>query len=268
MYYNTAMKIVYADLLVITNLLFDYILLLLASRLCSQRPQRLRLLLASAAGAAYALACCIDGSDFLPSPGGKILSCAVICLIAFYGRPNFARQCAVFLAMSAAMGGALWALGLSGGYSVSLCGAFCGISLAVYLGLSDILSPQNSELMSIEIEFNSRRCCLSALHDTGNSLTDPVSGDHVIVVTPAALKGIIPGLAQSSGLDDGVALLQYFDLFPDTRGKFRLIPFRALGKGGLVPAFRPDRLRINGKDAVYLVAISSEVQGKLYEGIV
>ena len=68
---------------------------------------------------------------------------------------------------------------------------------------------------------------------------------------------------------DPVAFLSAAGAYPELKGRLRLIPFSALGGGGLPPVFRPDRLLIEGKEDRYrLIAISPEAAGPGFEGIV
>ena len=82
----------------------------------------------------------------------------------------------------------------------------------------------------IQIDFNGKSVTCSAKVDTGNSLTEPFSNAPVAVVCEECLSGIEP--RQKSG-------------------KIRLVPFQAVSGGGLLPAFKPDKLTvIIGKDKI------------------
>ena len=72
--------------------------------------------------------------------------------------------------------------------------------------------------------------------DTGNSLTEPFSGDPVILVKRAALA---PLLDSEEGL------------------RFRLVPYGSIGGEGILKAFRPDELFIDGRksEKSYYIAI-------------
>ena len=80
--------------------------------------------------------------------------------------------------------------------------------------------------------------------DTGNTLTEPFSNAPVVVVDAACIASIMP---------------------KEESGKIRYVPFQAVSGGGLLPAFRPDKLTIfTGKNCieineVYIAATQSKL---------
>ena len=55
----------------------------------------------------------------------------------------------------------------------------------------------------------------------------------------------------------------------ELRGRLRLIAYTAVGGNGMLPAFRPDALTVNGeKRERTLIALSPYVSGEGYEAIV
>ena len=104
-----------------------------------------------------------------------------------------------------------------------------------------------------------------ALLDTGNSLFDPVSGMEVMVVSAHALSPVFadyPGLAACPAVE----LVERAARFPELAGRFRLIPYSAVGGAGLLAAFRPDALTVGGETrAELLAAVSPELQGDGYD---
>ena len=114
-----------------------------------------------------------------------------------------------------------------------------------------------------------RSVCFSALHDTGNSLSDPLSGARVMAVSPRALAPLFGEEAALLRERDPVLLLEKSGHSPVWKGRLRLLPFSALGGGGLLPVFRPDALRLDGEERRdLLVAIAPEAAGEGFEGIV
>ena len=74
---------------------------------------------------------------------------------------------------------------------------------------------------------------LSVMLDTGNMLTDPLTGHPVIIAEKSALKGIVP---IGVDLTDPIAMSQHI------KG-IRLIPFKSLGcENGLLAGFKPDKV--------------------------
>ena len=267
------MEIIYIDRLFLTNLLADYLLLLCAARLCCLHLKRLRYFLAALLGAGYAAAVFLPGLSFLASPGWKLGFGALLGLIA-YGRERRALGCTgVFLVLSAALGGALWALELSfgplrlNGKLLVLCFLLAYGALRLIFGSAAGRSDKRK--VSVQIRLLGRSCAFTAIADSGNCLSDPLTGAAVAVACPHALAPLFGPAQPLLEIRDPVAFLSAAGAYPELKGRLRLIPFSALGGGGMLPAFRPDRLLIEGKEDRYrLIAISPEAAGPGFEGIV
>jgi stage II sporulation protein GA (sporulation sigma-E factor processing peptidase) len=103
---------VYVDSLFVINLIVNYVMLLVTAKICVVGTKRLRLLLAAAAGAAYAVAAVFPAAAFLVNPFVKIAFGVLIALAAFGGGPRLLRAVLVFFAVSAAFGGVVMAASL------------------------------------------------------------------------------------------------------------------------------------------------------------
>ena len=108
--------------------------------------------------------------------------------------------------------------------------------------------------------------------DTGNDLSDPVSGRPALVLDRRAAARVLPVEAAlplaALRADNAPAVLA---ALPGTyRTQFQLLPYRAIGKeGGLLLAFRPERAERDGKPWQGLAAISPErVANGFYEGLI
>ena len=109
------MEVIYIDSLFFLNLGVDYLLCLAAARICGLYLRRRRYVLAALLGAAYSVAVYLPGLGFLASWPGKLAAAALMSLVAYGREKRPMRCCAVFLAVSAAFGGALWAMSMSAG---------------------------------------------------------------------------------------------------------------------------------------------------------
>ena len=126
--YNCRMEVIYIDSLFFLNLGVDYLLCLASARICGLYLRRRRYVLAALLGAAYSVAVYLPGLGFLASWPGKLAAAALMSLVA-YGREKRPMRCyAVFLAVSAAFGGALWAMSISAG-----AGGSAPMPLAVFV---------------------------------------------------------------------------------------------------------------------------------------
>ena len=189
------MTVIYIDSLFLLNFVVDYLLLLCAGRLAGEVLHRGRLALGAALGAAYAAAVFFPGMGFLLHPLCK-LSAAVLSLLAGYGGSRrLLRVTLVFFAVSAAFGGGIFALELLGGrgltlkngifYSamdlklILLSAAGCYVLITLVLQRSARHTPR--ELAPAVLTLEGKRVALTALVDTGNTLTDPATGRPVMV---------------------------------------------------------------------------------------
>lgn len=260
------MKVIYADRFFLLNLLIDYLLCLLSARVCGLVLRRRRYLLAALIGAAYAVLTLLPGTAFLSRPPGKLAAAALMAAAAFGGEAHALRCGAVFLCVSAAFGGGLWAISAAGGrpvfdarvllLSFALC--YAGLQL-LFRGRAGL--PERPRV-EIRATLGGRESRFMALVDTGDQLRDPHSGAAVMLACPHALAPLFPGLDLAA---DPVSLLA----LPEARGRFRLISFRAVGGSGLLPLFRPERVTVGGQlRRDLLIAVSADAQGEGFEAII
>ncbi len=252
------MEVLYLDRLVAVNFLIDYCLLLLSGRVCGAYLRRGRFALAALVGAAYAGAGVLPGWTWLLHPALKLALGVLLSLIAFGGESGLGRCTAVFFAAAALFGGGVYAASLLAG-SDPLRGSVAPLSLRVF-ALSFAVCYTAASLLfrrrakragrivrPVVIRFGGREARLPGWRDSGNDLHDPVTGLAAAVADRRALQSLLPSLP-----DDPVAA------FEELRGSgaYRLLPYRAVGAGGLLLAFRPDAVEVDGKREDLLVALS------------
>lgn len=266
------MEIIYADSLFLLDLAADYLLCLTAARLSGLSLKRLRYFAAALLGAAYSVLAVLPRFGFLALPPCKLAMAGIMGLVAYGGEAHPIRCTAVFLAVSAAFGGAVWAVSLSGGAFPNMrvlifSFAACYIGLSLVAGYRARASAARRE--RVELSFLGRSCAFSALVDTGNCLLDPLSGHEVLVASPAALAPLFPGCGGLLGIEDPVELVSAASALPELKGKFRLIPFSAVGGGGLLPVFRPESASVGGRArSALMVAVSKSAEGDGFQGII
>ncbi len=271
--YNGAMKILYADLYFFWNLLADYLLCLAAGRLCALRLRRGRYLLAALFGACYALALLLPLPPVLGAPGARLGAGLLMGLIAFGGEAQPLPCILSLLGVSAAFGGALSALSeLSGGGLRLSYRLLLSSFLAIY-GFLKLLSRFRSRHLGcpraeIRLRFLGRETGFSALVDSGNAARDPATGLALLIASPAVLAPLFGALAPLLEELSPVELLEALSRDALCAGKLRLVPFRSLGGGGLLPVFRPEALWVDGKKREdLLVAVSREARGNGFDAI-
>ena len=274
------MQVIYVDSLFFLNLCIDYLLCLVSARVCGLCLKRRRYLLAALIGACYSVAVFLPGMDFLSSPLCKLFAALLMGLAAFGRETKVLRCCAVFLSVSAAFGGAVWAISMAGGEAFSdraylpVSMRALVLSFALCYGGISLLFRRRATLLDkrrvqVRLVFLGRECRFMALLDTGNSLSDPVSGKAVMVAGLHALQPVLGSAAEFFSSAGPVDALELLSQLPEYAGKFRLIPYCAVGVSGMLPVFAPELLFIDGKEEKeLLVAVSPTAVGDGFEAII
>lgn len=252
--------VVYLDRVFLLNLLLDYLLLLAAAQLSGRTLHRLRLLACAAGGGAYAVLTFLPGCGFLRTPLCQLAVGSIIALCAYGGR---GRPALLFLLLSGGLAGFVLALGLWAGSPTGLLGRvyrgevswplLLGAALGFYVLLRLLLGQGarhgGGELLKITISVCGRKQTVTALHDTGNTLRDPVSGRPALVLERNAAEELWPPevaavLASSLPPEEKMARLHR----QGAAVTFSLLPFRSVGTpAGLLLAARSDYIEINGR---------------------
>lgn len=270
---GAGVTVIYVDTLFLLNALVDYLLLLGAARLAGERLRRLRFALGAILGGGYAVAIFLPGGAFLQRLPCRLAVLALMSVAAYGGSRRLLRQSLLFLALSCALGGGVLAVSLLGGRGLTLsggvvysamdiktvllsaAGCYAAVTL-VFRGLARHTASVG-ELAAVRLALDGRSVELTALRDTGNTLTDPVAGIPVLVAEGALLLPLLPpGTLMAGELADPVACMERLRDGP-LAGRVRLLPYRAVGvERGLLLALRPDGLWVNGERRDMLAALS------------
>ena len=269
------MTVVYIDALFLLNLVMNYLLLLSAGKLTGEILHRLRLGLGAAAGALYASAVFFPGMGFLTHPLCKASSAVVMLLIGYGGSRRLLRVSLVFFGVSAAFGGGIFALELLDGqgsalkngvfYSamdlrlILLSAAACYVVITLVFRRAVRHSAARGEVVPAVLTVEGRKAVLTALVDTGNTLTDPVTGRPVMVAEGEKVAALFPAgqAPDAAGLRNPAAALERLGR-SGWHGRCRLLPYQAVGiECGMLLALRLDGARIGMQEyGNILVALS------------
>ncbi len=214
----------------------------------SGSSQRARLLAGAALGACYAVASC--GVPFLALMPVKAAAGLLMVRLCFGARSTteLVRLAALFYLVSCAAAGGALALGkvsdasffAGGGYYIDVPFRVVAAAGAVSWGLTGLLfrgEAKAREACRVHLDFAGHSADFSLLVDTGNDLSDPVSGRPALVLDRRAAARVLPVEAAlplaALRADNAPAVLA---ALPGTyRTQFQLLPYRAIGKeGGLV----------------------------------
>lgn len=256
------MTVVYLDRVVLLNLAVDYLLLLATARLAGLPLRRGRLALAAALGALYAAAVFLPGCRMLAHPTCRLAAGVAVCRLAWRRELRPWRLTALFFLLSGALAGLLLAAGLAAGSPGAilsrvyyadiswpvLLGSAIGFGLLLHLVFRQGARHEGGELMDVTVSLQGRRLRLRALHDTGNTLRDPVSGQPVLVLEQGALGELWPPqaaeiIAMDLPPEEKMARLHRLD----SGCRWSLLPFCAVGTAaGLLLAVRSDYVKVGG----------------------
>ena len=268
------MTVIYVDTLFVLNGAVDYLLLLAAARLAGEPLDRLRSALGAVLGGGYAVAVFLPGLDFLARPPCRLAAAVLMVLTAFWRSRRLLRQVVIFFALACAFGGGVLAIGLLGGRGLTLSAGVLSSAMDLkivllsaagcYAALSLVLrgagrhAGPGGELRQVRLTLGERQTELTALVDTGNTLTDPATGRPVLVAEADCLAPLLPAGVRlgPEALEDPAGALE--GLEGPWRRRFRLLPYRAVGvECGMLLALRLDKVQVGGEDRGAMLAALS-----------
>lgn len=255
------MTVVYIDVLFLLNFTVDYLLLFASARITGEMISRPRLALGALVGAGYAAALFLPGCEWLSGPFCKVCSAVLMVLTGFGKSRRLLRLLLVFFGVSAALGGVILALQLvgAGGLTLENGVLYTGFDIRVLL-VTIILSyvilslvferaalhgGERQDLKTAYININGKSLRLTVLTDTGNTLTDPIHNQPVMVAEVEAMQEFLP---KGIDLSDPVGSLGCLN-DELMKKRFRLLPYRAVGvKNGMLLAIRTDSVVIGKRE--------------------
>lgn len=246
---------VYVDLYFLINASMDLLCLAMTAAILHRAAKRWRLLLAAVVGGAYAVGMLLVGIGGVTGVLLDLCMAVLLAAIAFAARGGRAgqllRNAGAYALLSALLGGLMTVLyrflnrlnlplealqgdGLSA-WMFAILAAVAGFF--TLRGGKLFRRSEATHDVRLEIVVAGRTAHLCALVDSGNLLTDPLSGRSVIVADPEKLTPQLP-----DGLLD--ALSHPTDAREPYIRRVRLIPARTATGDGMLAAFIPDRLTV------------------------
>lgn len=250
--------VVYLDGVFALNAVLDGLLLSAAGRLTGRRPPLGRLLCAAALGGGYAAAAFLPGLEGLSGPVGMGLAMVAMVAVAF--RRRLLGPGGALLGLSCGLAGGLLVLerllkGLH--YSGGLPGSWqdgrllllsgSGVWALVCLWLRR-RGKQAGRRVPVLLELGGKQRLLTALVDSGNGLTDPISGRGVLVVEWDAVAHCLPPELTREVCRAPAGYLEALArAWP--QGRLRLVPCRTVQTaGGVLLAATARRVQVDGVD--------------------
>lgn len=260
---------VYVDVLFLENCIINYIILEVTSRLAKSRQSGLRTVCGASIGALYTvLIVLFPYVNLWYSMAGKLLLSFLMVSVSFgikriseFFKMLIAFYISTFIFAGAAFAfiyfkksseiignGIVYLYWQSKWSSILLAALSTIIMVKILLEFIQIKITREKLHVPVRIVFEKMGVGIEALIDTGNSLSDPLSGMPVIVVEFAAIKKILPveifNLFDQSMENDLVAVMNVISN-SSWFSRFRIIPFTSLGKeNGVLIGFKPDYIEI------------------------
>lgn len=257
---------IYIDIVLIENLIMNYIILFTTAVVLKIRVNHIRLILASLLGAGYSIIAYMGIIKVYSSIILKIILSVLIIYIAFNPQ-NIKKMCKdllLFYLVSFVFGGAAFALiyiikpqnilmknGLFlGTYTLKTVMLGAVVAFCIIIGAFAIIKNKISKkdmFCEIEILINQKKIKTKAMIDTGNMLKEPITNVPVIVVEHILLyscmpKEILNNLKEIMGGDFKNIPC---DIQEKYISKLKLIPFSSLGKqNGMLIGIRPEYVKV------------------------
>lgn len=258
---------VYADVVLLENLIMNYLILWSTARLTRYSYSKTKLVIASLLGAIYALLSYFPEYSYLFSFLMKVLFSILIIIVA-YTPAQFhllIKLTGIFYIVSFVFGGAAFGLfyfinGLSlTSNGISFIKDFPTKVLVVAIIIAYITIKYSWDyvqhrikrerlIVKVEMSFDNKQLCLDALVDTGNSLRDPITNVPVMITDYSIVRELLPNdiqkIFEHSGENDLNAIAEIMSS-SKWAARFRIVPFKSLGReNGMLVGFRPDRVTI------------------------
>ena len=264
------MCVIYIDILLAINLAVDYLVLFGTARLAGARFERLKGFFAAIIGAVYSLSVLFDFSKTVSMVTRFVVS-ALMVRITFGKRKtkDFISLLTIFYICGFLFSGFMMLIN-----SIVHSDSFFVKSGIVYFEFSAVgivLSGTAAFIVTeilqrlfrrgepegafiARIFYGGKSVVLKGFTDTGNSLSDPISGAPIAVSPPEPLEKILPETLFASLMDDGLSM----------ESGIRLIPCKTVSGSMLIPAFRPEKLVIKNEYGDFeaeniMIAISKNV---------
>lgn len=266
---------IYAEYLLLENMVINYILLYLTRKLTKTEANNIRILLASFIGAIYALVIFFPPLKFMTKFIIKISISILIIVVAFNPAKlrKFVRLIATFYVMAFIFAGASLAL-----FYLADVKAYAGngifyikdfpvkvlviavsisyILIKIVWGYIQSILTKNKIFVPIVVGLNDKKVEIIGLLDTGNLLRDPVTQTPVIIIQFSAIKDLLPEQVQSifeKYKENDLEVISAITVENISNMKFRLIPFKSLGKeNGMLIGFKPDKVIVkDDEDKVF-----------------
>lgn len=275
MYYE-----IYLDIIFIINFIFDLILLFLLQIINGKKSKFGRMICAAAIGGLMATIVTIfPGINVVIRFMLIYIVSSILMIKIAFGRMNIREliiQMIILYVMTYFVGGLISSIyhntnlrlhlsRISNGIKVS------DISWTYIVIITSLIIPvilfiiwflrgyykRNPEIYKIELIMGEKNVKTNGMLDTGNCLYDPVFNKPVIIVEFSQINQLLSDELikdlkwATEHLKGDKSITDQWDLVSESAARLRFIPYQSIGKKGLLPGIRLDKIVIyRGKDII------------------
>lgn len=257
---------IYIDIIILENLIMNYIILYATGLISKNRIYYFRILCASLIGAIYSVAQYVSDLQIYSNLIMKVSLSIIIVFVAFnpQGVKKLCKQLLLFYLTTFTFGGVATYLiymlkpenviirnGMFVGtyvLKVIFIGAIVGtIILIISFKLAKNKITKKDMICQVKIVLNKKEKILNAIVDTGNMLKEPITGNPVMVVERTSLYDLMPKEILNNTED---ILGGDFEKIPEEiKGEYihrlKIIPFSSLGKqNGMLVGIKPEEVEV------------------------
>lgn len=264
----------YGDVLFLVNFTMDFLTLYITASILKRKVKTLRLCLSSGIGALYGVASCFMSGSVLFLIAVNIAVSFLMCRIAFDRR--ILPCCALFYGVGCLLGGFMTALfgfmkNTSGAPTVYVDGSYRTLpseiplgwmaAVAACIGIAAIAGgryfKKSRDLdCAVTVITENGTFAFDGISDSGNLLSDPISGRAVIIIKKDEFLKLVPPPLLHFYENEDVAVLP--DLPPLYRPSVRLVPSSSLGGDKLLLCYLPKAVTVDGIERSVLLAMGSD----------
>ena len=269
----------YIDLILLENIIMNYIIILATGMVCRVNIKHIRVLLASILGAIYAILVYIIDLKIYTNPIVKVIISVCMIYISFDSTnvKILLKQLLIFYLTSFCFGGAAYYLlhNINPNMIQSVNGVLIGtypIKIAILGGILGFFIinisfriiknklTKKDMIYEVEIFYNEKSSNIKVILDTGNLLTEPITKTPVLIVEAEKLKGIIPQDILNN-IENVIYNNSFDNIDEEIKTRCSIIPFSSIGKdNGIIIGFRPDYIKIYTEEG-------EEIRKKVIVGI-
>lgn len=257
---------IYIDVIIVENLIMNYIILYATGTISKVKISYLRIFCSSMIGAIYAITEYTLKLNIYSNIIIKTILSVIIIYVAFNPQniKKMCKQLIIFYVTTFTFGGIATYLiyvlkpqniiiknGMYVGtyvLKVIFIGAIIG-TIILFIAFKQVKSKitKKDMICKIKIKINGKEKTLDAMVDTGNMLKEPITGTPVAVVERTSLYDLLPKeiLNNTESILGGDFKNIPEDIKREYIPKLKIIPFASLGKqNGMLVGIKPEKIEI------------------------